>query len=141
MHSQKRRRAAPPVPETTPVTEEEVLASISSSLPSIWALEVLLLVRSQPAKHWASDELVRELRGSTSAISVALSALEAAQLILRSRGRVQYNATNAGLEAAVTAIAELYATKPAAVIRAIVSGADRNLQIFSDAFRFRDEPK
>ncbi|MGN6147415.1 MAG: hypothetical protein ACTHPD_02645 [Rhizomicrobium sp.] len=123
------------------MTEEEVLASISSSLPSIWALEVLLLVRSQPAKHWSSGELVRELRGSASAIAVALSALEAAQLILRNRGRVHYNAANADVEAAVTAIAELYATKPAAVIRAIVSGADRNLKMFSDAFRFRDETK
>jgi hypothetical protein len=123
------------------VTEEDVLSFISSSLSSIWALDVLLLVRSTPAREWSKDELVRELRGSASAIAVSLSALEAARLITRDRDSIRYSVSNIDLDATVTAIAEIYAVKPAAVIRAIASGTDRNLKIFSDAFRFRNGKK
>jgi predicted transcriptional regulator len=107
------------------VTEDDLLAFIATSIGSVWAVELLLLLRRDPAHGWDADALVRELRSSAVVIDDALQRLHAAGLIIRDGSNVyRYRAASPQLNRLASELEEVYATKPMTVIRAIVSGRE-----------------
>ena len=46
------------------VLSDDALTLLRSSIRSVWALELLLLLRRHPDRDWSNGDLVRELRGS-----------------------------------------------------------------------------
>jgi hypothetical protein len=50
----------------------------------------------------------------------------------------RYEPASPSLRETVSAIAEIYSTRPMAVIKAISASPSDKLQIFSDAFKIRD---
>lgn len=121
-------------------SEAEILEFAGASFRSVWALELLLMLRTRRERNWEPGEILKELRSSQVAVVEALHNLIAAGLVVEEEGaRFRYNATDR-LEEAVGALAELYALKPAVVMRQIVNSPNNaKLQILSDAFRIKDE--
>jgi hypothetical protein len=119
------------------VTELDLLGFIRRSVPSVWALEVLLLIRQPSPRGWSAGELVGELRASDAVVTGALASLQREGLVSEGEdGRFRFAPAADLLEDLTAALAEAYAERPVAVINAIVS-ADDQLQSLADAFRLR----
>jgi hypothetical protein len=107
------------------VTEDELLAYAAHTLGSIWALDLLLLLKRDPAHGWNRPSLVRELRSSSIVIHEALEKLRAAGLsITDSAGLNRYHPASPQLDDVVCELERIYAQKPFTVITAI--GATRH---------------
>ena len=120
------------------MTEDEVLSFVATSLRSVWALEVAMLLRRERAKAWTMDDIVRETRSSQTASADALTALKAAGFITEEGGSYRYWPATPTLETLAAEIEALYAKKPATVIKAILAAPHDKLRIFSDAFKLKD---
>lgn len=103
-------------------------------------MELLFLLLRDPARHWASSELVDALRASELVVSQAVESLHAAGLIvLESDGRVRYGPASDELHELVLATRAMYVKSPDAVMRLIMRSRSDNLVAFADAFRFRKD--
>jgi len=121
------------------IPEETVLDFAAALFPSVWALELLLVLKRDAARAWWANELIQELRSSQGVVTDALASLLAAGLIVEQEpGQYRYHAASADLDEMVSALQKIYAMKPAAVIRAIVSTPNRKLRLLSDAFKFKE---
>jgi hypothetical protein len=131
------RERVTPALERSMVTSVDLVAFIRRSIPSVWALDILLLVRQSPARSWSAVELVGELRASDAVVLGVLAGLEREGLVARSEdGRFRFAPAADLLEQLTMALAEAYAERPVAVINAIVS-TDAKLQSLADAFRLK----
>lgn len=119
------------------VANLELLAFIRRSIPSVWALDVLLLVRRPPPRSWSAGELVGELRASDAVVLGVLEGLQREGLVARGEdGRFTFAPAAEFLEELTVALEKAYAERPVAVINAIVS-TDAKLQDLADAFRLK----
>ena len=125
----------------TPVTDQELLGFISGSIRSVWGLELLLLLKRQPERAWASEELVRELRASTMVVDESLEVFRAAGLVMcEDDGRCTYAPASPVLAQLCDDLEKAYRERPVAIVNAIASRRDK-IQSFADAFRLKDQPK
>ena len=117
---------------------DEILRFIASSFRSVWALELLLVLKSEQ-RSWSRDELVATMRASDLVVSKALEALEAAGLVGNDGGNARYMPISDDVAALVDQAQQLYAKRPDAVRRAIVSASSGDATAFADAFRLRKD--
>lgn len=116
----------------------DLAAFIRSHFPSVWTLELLLFLKNDSLGAWPSDRLVEALRASQSIVTKSLEVLLTGGLIVSDDGgRVQYAPASDNLRQLVDETQELYARKPDAVRRLIVSSAGIGLSAFADSFRLR----
>ena len=120
------------------MTDSKVIAFIHATLRSVWALELLLLLKRDPSRFWPEADLIRELRGSQVAVRTALAELGTAGLVVQENGGSRYQPAASALDEAVQALEALYLARPMAVMRAVTSAPNQKLRIFSDAFKWRD---
>jgi hypothetical protein len=121
------------------VTEEEILAFIQKSIKSVWALELLLLLRRQRDHVWGVEELVRELRSSDAAVSEAIASLQSSGFVAADSGDlIRYSPASPELDQVGGEIDATYAEKPLAVVKVIMSAPNEKLRIFADAFKLKD---
>jgi hypothetical protein len=121
------------------MTEDDILAFAAASLSSLWSLELLLHLKRNAGEPHAPDELIRDLRSSQTVVTDVLVALRERGFVTEvEAGRWCYRPSSADIELAVARLEHLYADKPAAVIRAIVSSPDRKLRLLSDAFKITE---
>lgn len=122
------------------MADVDLVAFIRRSIPSVWALETLLLVRRSPGRNWSAGELVGELRASDAVVRGVLDGFQRDGLVAKGQdGRFSFAPVAEVLDELTTALAEAYAERPVAVIRTIVS-PEAKLQTLADAFRL-DPPK
>jgi hypothetical protein len=117
---------------------DEILRFIASSFRSVWALELLLVLKGEP-RPWSDDELVRTMRASDLVVTRALAALEAAGLVSNDRNGTRYLPVSADVAALVDQAEALYAKRPDAVRRAIVAASSGGASAFADAFKLRKD--
>lgn len=117
-------------------SDEDILRFIAASFPSVWALEILLALRSD-RRLWSRRELVEALRASDLVVATALEALIAAGLASAEDHGAIYMPVNSDVEACVDRAEQLYRTRPNVVRRSIVSAATRSATAFADAFKLR----
>ena len=118
---------------------EDIASFVSGSFRSVWALELLLLLKREPGQH-AVAELVGMLRASDLVVRQALRDLVAAGLVaVDEQGQANFAPASTDLAALADGAEELYARRPDAVRRLIVSGSARGLAAFADAFRLRKD--
>lgn len=123
-----------------PPSDEDVSGFISDTFGSVWALEVLLLLKREGARASPRTELVSALRASDSVIDQSISGLLAAGLVvIEDDGSARYAPAGAALGALVEAAEALYRQKPDAVRRLIILPRHDGLSAFSDAFRLRKD--
>jgi hypothetical protein len=117
-------------------SDEDVLRFIAASFPSVWALELLLLLKSD-RRLWAREEMVATLRASELVVSKALDALVSAGLASIEGEGVVYLPVSRDVENCVEQVEQLYRGRPNSVRRAIVSSGTRTANAFADAFKLR----
>ena len=121
-----------------PPTEQEVLAFIAASIPSVWALQTLVMLKESPTPGRRIQDLVNDLRSSEPAVRQGLKKLQQAGLIIELDGTFRYSPASPALAQLAEALAVTYAQKPVAVVNAIVGTVRDNLQIFADSFRLKE---
>lgn len=121
------------------MVREDVLRFLRTTVGSVWALELLLLMRREAVRDWTVDGLTRELRSSDGIIRTELARLGAAGLVVAADGVYRYHPANAALGALVEQVAANYATFPIAVTQAVLEAPNRKIQLFADAFRVKRE--
>jgi hypothetical protein len=117
-------------------SEDEVLRFIAASFPSVWALELLLALKSE-RRPWTRTELVGTLRASELVVSNAVDALVAAGLAWIDADQLTYMPITESVGEFVERAEALYRTRPDAVRRVIISAGTSSAAAFADAFRFR----
>lgn len=117
---------------------EDLLRLIGSSFRSVWALELLLLLKREP-RIWAPAELITTLRASDLVVNKALDELVAGGLVSVEGDGVRYMPASPGLANDIDQVQILYLARPDAVRRAIVSSASSGAAAFANAFRLRKE--
>ena len=101
--------------------EEHILAFARESLGSVWAVELLILMRGQAAAGWTLAKLVRESRSSGDVVSAALDMLRSAKLVERQADdRYRYAPASPNLDALAAAVQKMYAAKPVALIKGMM---------------------
>jgi hypothetical protein len=118
--------------------DQHLLHFIASSFRSIWALELLLVLKREP-RSWPRAELVSTMRASELVVSNALDSLLAAGLVSLEGEGARYMPVSDEVADCVERTEKLYAARPDAVRRAIISSSVRGLTAFADAFRLRKD--
>ncbi len=119
-------------------SEETVLDFAGAAFRSVWALELLLALKRRD-RAWQASEIIVELRSSRVVVVEALDNLIAAGLVAQDdAGGYRYRAGSPAIDALVTELEKLYASKPSAIVRKIVTSPSLKLQILSDAFRIKE---
>ena len=117
----------------------EFAAFVREHVRSVWALEMLLALKRDPEHCWPIDELVRELRASTSLVTTNLHGFERSGLAIRDdSGCYRYAPASPMLEELCGDLESAYRERPVAVINLIARPSDP-LQSLADAFKFRGD--
>lgn len=113
---------------------------IRGAFPSVWTLELLLLLKSEPERGWTGQELVDKLRASDPIVVQGVGALVAGGLAAtEASGTVRYAPASPEIDRLVEETARQYGKRPDAVRRIIVFAGQTGLQAFSDAFKLRGD--
>jgi hypothetical protein len=122
------------------VTDDEILAFVQRSISSVWALELLLLLRREPRRSWAHGELVRELRSSDAIVTEAAASLRTAGFVAAEPGGIyRYAPASPELDHIAAQIEATHAERPLSLAKAIMSAPNDKLRIFADAFKLKDQ--
>ena len=119
-------------------SNDEILRFIASSFRSVWAFELLLVLKSE-LRPWSHHDLDSTMRASELVVTKALGALEAAGFVTIEGGCAQYAPISEEVAALVQQAEEFYARRPDAVRRSIVSAAAGDAAAFADAFKLRKD--
>lgn len=122
-------------------TDQDLSLFVREHVRSVWALELLLVLRRDPDRCWTVDELVRDLRASTPLVSTNLQAFERSGLAMRDdAGCFRYAPANPVLDELCATLEADYRERPVAVINMIAKPSDP-VQSLADAFKFRGDTK
>ena len=118
----------------------KIRSFVTSAFPSVWTLELLLLLSSDTGRCFTRQEMVDMLRASDAVVVKCSNALLAAGLVLEEEPDcLRYAPASPELTALVDRVRELYRSRPDAVRRLIVSRSSGDLDAFADAFRLRKD--
>jgi hypothetical protein len=118
------------------MADEIILAAfIRNNFRTVCSLELLLLLHAAPERAWASADLVRELRASTTLIDQALAQFRGRGLIREKAGAWQLATLDAGQQDILRDLALLYRQRPIATI-SLFRESDP-IQGLADAFKLR----
>lgn len=116
--------------------DQELRDFIGASLGSVWALELLLLLRRTHPRRWTPDSLVAEMRASAPLVAESIAGLERAGLIsCDPETGCAYAPASPVLDEACARLEAEYKSRPVAVVNVILSAPRQTLQTFADAFR------
>ena len=119
------------------VSSDELATFIASSFRSVWALELLLLLKRE-GRNCSTAELVASLRASPSVVEKALESLTAAGLAGGDGDAFAYMPVSPDVASLVEETEQLYRSRPDRVRRLIIASSSKGLAAFSDAFRLKD---
>lgn len=120
----------------------DVRAFIADHISSIAQLEMLLLLRNDPAKTWDVAEISKALYATREMSAGQLASLQDCGLVTVSEEpehRYQYQPGTPELEDVVNRLAELYKERRVSVITVLYSEPVNKVQTFADAFKLRKE--
>jgi hypothetical protein len=116
---------------------DALVAFVREHVRSVWALELLMLMKRQPERGWTAEELVRELRAAMGLVSDNLHRFERSGLVVRlDDGRYGFRPAAPVLQELCDELEAAYRQRPVAVVNLIAAPRDP-LQSLADAFRFR----
>lgn len=123
------------------MSDADVMAFVREHVGSVWGLELLLLLRRDPARCWASAELVSEMRASQNLVTDNLARLERSGLVVADdAGCYRYSPASPVLDNLCERLEAEYRERPVAVVNMIAKPANP-LQSLADAFKFRGSGK
>jgi len=119
--------------------DQDLLTFIYSAVRSVWALEVLLLMRREPGRVWTAEALARELRANERLVGDVLADFDTGGLVRGDDGGFAYAPAAPVLGELCDRLEAAYRERPVGVVKAILAAPKDKLQIFADAFRFRND--
>ena len=121
-------------------SDQEVETFIRSTFRSVWALELLILLRANRERALPHAEMVKRLRGSDLVVQQSVESLAAAGLLIPdAEGSARYSPASEQLERLTEVTEQIYARSPDAVRRMIVAAVTPGLAAFADAFKLRKD--
>ena len=120
----------------------EVRGFLGDHIDSVLELELLLLLRAEPARGWTGGELAKELKIDPAFAAGQLDKFHAGGLLARTDAAepaYRYAPQSPPLDAAVASVAAAYASHRVTIIGLIFSKPTSNLKSFADAFRIRKD--
>jgi hypothetical protein len=126
-----------------PTLDDDIAGFIRGSLSSVWALELLLLLKRTAPQRWTVTNLVREMRASELLVSEAVAGLLRSGLVGCDEEGCAYLPAGRAVAEMGDRIETAYKATPVAVVNAILAAPKSTLETFADAFRVkgRDEGK
>jgi hypothetical protein len=125
------------VTASPPPLRGELADFIEAAIPSVWALEVLLLLRQPPAAGWRPDSLVAELRASPTLVADCLAGLQRAGVAASDGETFRYAPVSPTLSALCDELEAAYRERPVAVVNMIAKRRPDPLKGFADSFRLK----
>lgn len=120
--------------------QDQLESFVGNSFRSVWALEVLQYLVTNPAAKFTADELITALRISDAVVSQSVENLSAAGLaVVDGKGRVALHEGNPEQARLLGAAIEFYQKSPDKVRRLIVAQASPGVTAFADAFKLRKD--
>src|SRR5690606_32472415 len=105
-----------------------------------WALDLLVLMKGAPRQDWTVTSLNDRLRASTSLVEEILATFIGNGLVvLEGDGVYRYQPENGEIDTLAGELTRLYAERPVAVIKEIVSAPNEKIHSFVDAFRLKKD--
>jgi hypothetical protein len=118
----------------------DLLVFLRRTLHSVWALDLLMLIRRTPERSYSVRELATELRASDAVVNGILPVFLSEGLMTEvERGRFTYRPSETALAEKVDRLADTYRTSPVAIVREIALAPSPKLQDLADAFRFKKD--
>lgn len=122
--------------------DPKLLAFVRTSIPSIWALELLLLLRRAAPGYLTREELVQHLRATPTLIDRLCSRLAASGLVTtNNQGAYRFECATPDNETLCEALALAADERPIALRDAIIAAPNDKLRDLADAFRFKGSSK
>ena len=117
---------------------EELAEFVRSSFRSVWALELLFLLKRE-TRSWTRPELIAILRASDHVVTKSLDELSAAGFVSsEDEERVIFMPASQAMRDMIEQTEMLYTKQPDAVRRLIIASSSGSLAAFADAFRWKD---
>lgn len=116
---------------------------IRDRITSVAQLELLLLLRTNPARAWTANELSSELRVQPTWARTELDHMCSQGLLSKTddpEPHFCYRPATAELEDSVTAVAQAYLVHRVSVVEMIYSRSTDTIRAFADAFKLRRTP-
>jgi hypothetical protein len=112
---------------------------VRTHIASVWALEVILLLRRDVERWWSAKALSDELRATVAIVDTSVGQFQRLGLVVSdAEGRHRYAAASRLLDDFCARLAKEYRERPVAIINLISAPEDR-IQQLADAFRFRGD--
>ena len=122
------------------VAPDDLANFVGRCIPSVWALEILFLLRRDAERCWGDGEIVRELRASQAVVTQALGPLSAVGLVVQDdQGCWRYAPASVVMRELTDQLYEAYKARPVAVVNIIARPSA--IQSLADAFKFRGGDK
>jgi hypothetical protein len=119
--------------------DPELAGFVREHMRSVWAVEVLLILRRDRDRCWEAEALVAELRASTNLVSDILAGFERSGLAVKDdSGCWRYAPAAAALDVLAGQLEAAYRERPVAIINLIAKPPDP-IQGLADAFKWRGE--
>lgn len=123
-----------------PVIPEHLAVFLRAAITSVWALDLLILMRNAPGQAWTVTALNDRLRASTSLVEEILSTFVRRGLVVANADKTyRYRPADSATDALVGELAQLYAARPVTVIKEIVTAPNEKIRTFVDAFRLKKD--
>ena len=133
-----------------PGVPPEVTSFLADNIDSVLELELLLLLRGEPARLWSAADLAQELKIDPAFAAAQLEKFRQRKLLSggdnAGAGRAdqatpayRYAPDSPALDAIVAAVAATYASHRVTMIGLIFSKPTSTLKTFADAFRIRKD--
>ncbi len=121
---------------------DEFCRFLQTSVTSVDAAELLLVLAAEPGRWWLAVELAAKLGpastvGEADALRYLEQFLTGALLAAGPDRRVQYRPANERLAEHVRMLAQAYKERPVTLFRVIYALRDLKIQSFADAFKLR----
>lgn len=120
---------------------DEFCRFLQTSVPSVDAAELLLLLARDPSRWWSAAEIVPALKPAplTEAdVSRTVEGYLARGVIAqRADKRVRYHPGSEELAGYVRTLGQAYSERPVTLIRVIYALRDSKIRSFADAFKLR----
>ena len=115
---------------------------IAEHVNSVAQLEILLLLRSDPARLWTTADVSGALRTTAETAAETLTTLQSKRIVTRDeapQGGCRYAPETPELAELIDRLATVYDERRVTVITMIYSKPVDKVQTFADAFRLRKE--
>ncbi|MBJ7411575.1 MAG: hypothetical protein JHD15_14590 [Phenylobacterium sp.] len=119
--------------------DPELAAFAREHIRSVWAVELLLLLRRDVERCWAAEDLVRELRASSNLVRDNLARFHTSGLAMQDDdGCWRYAPASPVLDELAGRLEAAYRERPVSIINLIAAPPDP-IQGLADAFKWRGE--